>query len=334
MEKRKLKKGEIVLSIIAIFILFLFAFSYIVYHRSVMATLCEYTLRIYIDDVSEEEVIKKLDERVALGDVKYVLEYKNFDFTIEEKEESGMQVFYINEQEKPENVIIYLHGGTYVDQPINFHWRFLNKLAKNTKAEIVVPLYPLVPNHTYLEAYDCLTEFYENYTNNHPESNVILMGDSAGGGLALGLAIHFGEIDLPQPDRLILISPWVDMSMTNERINDFLHTDPMLKMPKINVCAKSWANGKDLKYWKLSPLYGDLTKLKNVTIFVGTRELLYPDCKLLSEKLENANIEYSFNTGVGCNHDYLLYPISEANKGMTIIKKTINSIQNEKNNEE
>lgn len=334
MEKRKFKKHEIVLSIIVIFIIFIFAFSYIMYRRSVMATLSEYFLSLSIDEMTEAEVIAELESRKNQGETKYVVEYDNFNFVFEEKEESGMQVFYLNEQEKPKDVIIYLHGGTYVDRPVYFHWRFLNKLANNTKAEIVVPMYPLAPHYTYDEAYNLLTSFYRDYTANHPDSNVILMGDSAGGGLALGLAEHFGKQNINQPDRLILISPWVDISMTNEKITDFISSDPMLQLTKLNVCAKSWAGDKDLKYWKVSPIYGDLSKLNNVTIFVGTREILYPDCKLLAEKLESANVEHTLVVATGCNHDYLLYPIREANQGITVIKKSINSIDDEKKDEE
>ena len=327
MEKIKLKKYEIALSIGAIFVIFCFAFSYIVYHRSVLATLSEYFLSIYIDEVTEEEMIQELENRKVQGDIKYQMPDFNFDFKVEEKEELGMQIYYINEQEEPKNAIIYLHGGAYIDTPIKQHWKFLNKLANNINCEIVVPLYPLAPNHTFLESYNLLTQFYEDYLNKHPETNVILMGDSAGGGLALGLAEHFTELNIPQPDRLILISPWLDLSMSNPEIEKFIHSDPILQLSQLKVCAESWAGDKSLKYWKVSPIYGDLSGLKNVTIFVGTRELFYPDCKLLSDKLEKLEVQCEFNVGTGLNHIYPLFPISEANKAITMIRKNILSIE-------
>lgn len=330
MEKRKFKKYEIVISFIVIFIIFLFAFSYIMYHRSLMATLSEYTLMLSVDDVTEEEVIKKLESLRKQGDVKYTVDYDKFDLSFSEKYQSNMQVFYLNEQENPETVIIYLHGGTYVDRPLYFHWQFLDKLANNTKAEIVIPMYPLAPVHTYIDAYTYLTEFYQSYISEHPNANVILMGDSAGGGLALGLSIEFGIKNIKMPDHLILLSPWVDISMSNEEIKEYEKIDPMLKMPKIKLCAQSWAGDKNLKYWKLSPLYGDFSKLGKVTIFTGTRELLYPDCKLLAAKLEKANVDYNLVTAVGCNHVYLFYPTREARSGNNTIYKIINSMKKEK----
>lgn len=330
MEKRKFKKSEIAIAIVAIFIIFVFAFSYIMYQRSVMATLSEYYLSITTESLTKEEMIAELENRKKLGDVRQELPDYKFDFSFDEKEEFGMQVYYLNAQEKPKNSIIYLHGGSYVDQPVQWHWRFLNKLANNTNAEIVIPLYPLAPNHTYLEAYDAVTKLYQDYITSHQDSNIILMGDSAGGGLALGLAEYFGTNNIVQPDRLILISPWVDISMTNSQIEEFEGNDPMLNVEQLSACAESWAGGEDLKNWMLSPIYGDLSKLENVTIFVGTREILYPDCKLLAEKLEDQKVDYNLNVGIGLNHDYLLFPISEANKAMTVIKKTINSIEDEK----
>ena len=330
MENRKLKKSEIAIAIVAIFIIFMFAFSYIMYKRSVRATISEYIISIAIKEVTEEEAIEELENRRISGDVKYQLDYK-FDYPIEEKEEYGMQVYYLNEQEKPKNAIIYLHGGAYVNQPNKYHWKFLNKLANNTAAEIVIPLYPLAPNHTYLEAYDVVTKLYKDYIQNHPDTNIILMGDSAGGGLALGLSLYFSEQSISQPDRLILISPWVDISMTNSRIEDFVAVDPMLQLAQLNVYADSWSGGEDLKHWQLSPIYGDLSKLENVTIFVGTREIFYPDCKLLADKLEELEVACELNVGTGLNHDYLLFPISEANKAITIIKKIIKNIEDKNN---
>ena len=330
MENRKLKKSEIAIAIVAIFIIFMFAFSYIMYKRSVRATISEYIISLAIKEVTEEEAIEELENRRISGDVKYQLDYK-FDYPIEEKEEYGMQVYYLNEQEKPKNTIIYLHGGAYVNQPNKYHWKFLNKLANNTAAEIVIPLYPLAPNHTYLEAYDVVTKLYKDYIQNHPDTNIILMGDSAGGGLALGLSLYFSEQSISQPERLILISPWVDISMTNSRIEDFVAVDPMLQLAQLNVYADSWSGGEDLKHWQLSPIYGDLSKLENVTIFVGTREIFYPDCKLLADKLEELEVACELNVGTGLNHDYLLFPISEANKEITIIKKTIKNIEDKNN---
>lgn len=332
MEKRKFKKSEIAISIAAVFVIFLFAFSYIMYNRSVVATLAEYYLSLTTKEVTKEEKIKELEDRLSLGDVKNEFPDYKFDFSFEEKDEAGMQVYYLNEQEKPRDVIFYLHGGSYIDQPVNWHYRFINKLANNTNAVVIMPLYPLAPNHTYLKAYEVVTKLYLDVLYKYQESNIILMGDSAGGGFALGLAQYLNTLNIAQPDRLILISPWVDISMTNPEISEFEGNDPMLQKEVLDVCASSWAGNEDLKHWMLSPIYGDLSVLDNVSIFVGTREILYPDCKLLAEKLSELDVECEFNVGIGLNHDFVLFPISEANKAMTIIKKNIANISDKENN--
>lgn len=103
------------------------------------------------------------------------------------------------------------------------------------------------------------------------------MGDSAGGGLSLALAEYFRMEGIRLPDELVLISPWVDTVMENEEIKAYEPKDPFLCVSSLRVCARHWAGDLDVHDWRISPIYGDMKGIHNVTVFTGTSEIFYPD---------------------------------------------------------
>ena len=137
------------------------------------------------------------------------------------------------------------------------------------------------------------------------------MGDSAGGGLSLGFAIYLKELSLPQPKELVLFSPWVDIATDNPEIASYEPFDPILKQSGIHEVAKFWA-GEDLKQPLVSPLFGDLSGLGRISIYIGTHDILYPDNRLLHEKLLKEGINHRYIERKKMNHVYVGLPIKEA----------------------
>ena len=186
-------------------------------------------------------------------------------------------------------------------------------IIRNTpNSTVYVPIYPLAPKHTYKETFDFLENFYHDILKlNKP---VTIMGDSAGGGLSASFCEYLPEINLPQPKHLILLSPWVDISMANKKYKKYENADPMLGVDALRYCGKFWADDLDLKDFKVSPLYGDVSILDDTAIFVGTRELLYPDIMEFYEKFDKNKVKLII--GEGMNHVYPIYPIPEAKKAL------------------
>ena len=187
----------------------------------------------------------------------------------------------------------------------------------DTEAEVVVPIYPLAPAHDYDEAYSLLTDLYEGMCDRYGADAITIMGDSAGAGLAAGMAETFSHYKLEQPAHLVLISPIVDLSMRNPDIHDFFDRDPMLAPWGLAQLGDLWADGDDICDPRLSPIYGDVSDLKNVTIFTGTREIFYPDAIKFAEKLKDAGVTCDLRVGQGMNHDWPLYPIPEAKEAIS-----------------
>jgi acetyl esterase/lipase len=241
-----------------------------------------------------------------------------------EDNENG-RVFYANEESSSRNTVFYIHGGAYFMDFTRPHWKLLEELIKEADVQVIAPAYRLVPFATYREAFDLIVPLYREYCETHPDKNLILMGDSAGGGLALALTEYFKAEGIHMPDRLILLSPWVDVSMENEKIREYESVDPFLKVTPLRDCAEQWKGGLDVHDWHVSPIYGDLKGIHNVTVFVGTDGIFYPDITkffgMLDEDPSNELI-----IGEEMNHVYPLFPIPEAKPAVDKIISTIQSL--------
>ena len=153
---------------------------------------------------------------------------------------------------------------------------------------------------------------------------VVLMGDSAGGGLAASLTMELKKEKVETPIKTILFSPWVDISLDNEDIEQFVKLDPMIDVESVKYYGKLWAAEVDEKDYRVSPLYGDMSVFNDVTIFVGNREVLYPDDYTFYLKIKLAKIKCELVEGNGLNHVYPIYPIIEARTAMEkIVKKCL-----------
>ena len=255
-----------------------------------------------------EESEKNLEERLQKGE-KPTAPPKNIVSRCEDSENG--RVFYFNEKSVSRYIVFYIHGGAYEYDFIPPHWQFIEKLVKETNALVIAPSYRLAPFATYREAYDLIVPLYRQYRDQYPEKKIMMMGDSAGGGLSLALAECFKAEGIRLPDELVLFSPWVDVSMENEEIPAYQKRDPLLFSESLQPVAKRWADGLDLHDWRVSPIYGDLSGIRNVTVFVGTDEIIYPDATRMFHMLDR-DATNELVVGEGMNHVYPLFPIREA----------------------
>ena len=220
------------------------------------------------------------------------------------------RVFYLNEESAAGRTVFYLHGGAYWNDFSPFHWRYMKGLIKATNAAFVVPAYQLAPYGTFRDAFELIVPLYRQYRQAHPDEKIILMGDSAGGGLALALTEHFRILGLPAPEELILFSPWVDVEMRNPALEEYVTRDPWLTL-SLRVPGLCFGDGADRHDYRLNPLYGDLSGIRNVLLVTGTREILYPDTMALYDKLRR-DPSNELLVGQDMLHVYPLIPLPEA----------------------
>ncbi|MFA5236001.1 MAG: alpha/beta hydrolase [Bacilli bacterium] len=210
------------------------------------------------------------------------------------------------------HTIFFLHGGGYTQRPTPFHFTMLDLLIALTGASVIMPLYPLAPNYTYETAYDRVTRIYEETRLIAKNHVLTLMGDSAGGGLSLGLYFYLHEKKLPLPDKLVLIAPFLDITMKNPGIAAIERRDRMLGSIGLIEMGKRWAGTASRDDYRLSPINGDLALIDEVMVIAGTQDVLYPDCELLVSRLRELQRKVVFIIGTDLPHDYPLMPTAEA----------------------
>jgi epsilon-lactone hydrolase len=207
-------------------------------------------------------------------------------------------------------LIVFLHGGAYAEQILNQHWALAAKLAEGTDRRVVVPIYPLSPRHTHRDVFAKLIDLYGSVTAGVPPADVALVGDSAGGGMALALAqALWGNTG---PADLVLYSPWLDATMSNPVITDVAPRDPLLNVDHVRTLGRFYAGADEPSHPRVSPLNGPLTGLGRVLVFAGTRDVLTPDARRFKDLAEGAGVDLDYREYAGLIHDWVVMPVAEA----------------------
>ncbi|MCH5159375.1 MAG: alpha/beta hydrolase [Clostridiales bacterium] len=292
-----------------------------VYHRSMMASLVAFYFRLTVRHKSDSQVTADIKYLPLVNDVPYVVPRRGRSRKQQSVDYHGMTVVCVNINGRTDRAVVYLHGGGYVRQPRIYHWKYINKLASRV-GNVIVPIYPKAPNHQPNEAFELLTKLYLELCDKYGE--IVLMGDSSGGGLALALVEYWGELGYKQPCKTILFSPWVDLTLSNLEIEEYQKVDPLINASSERIWAKVWAADMSLTDPRISPIYGAMDKLGEIILYSGDREILYPDlCKLYEMMKEKAHVK--FTVGRGMNHVYQIYPIPEARNALD---EVVNEIEN------
>lgn len=235
--------------------------------------------------------------------------------------------YIVNDKaDSQQRVILYLHGGAWVQDPIKKHFEYIDILADELDAKVIMPVYPKVPHATYKETFGLLTEIYINIIAQveHPQQ-VIIMGDSAGGQIALSFAQYIKTLELEQPSHIVLISPVLDVTLSNPEAPAYEKIDPMLAIKGTQCFIELWTGDTPLTDWRVSPINGSLDGLGHITISIGTKETLYPDAVKLSNLLNEKNIEHDFLPGYNLFHIHPIFPIPERRQFLEQLKQIINN---------
>ena len=204
-------------------------------------------------------------------------------------------------------LVYYLHGGAFVLGLNSLYYSMIGRLAKISKAKIVAPDYPLPPEHNVNEIHEWVKSSYIETIAKHNPNNIIIMGDSAGGNLAIALADWIMTSELRKPSNLILLSPWVDLELKNPKL-EANPSEQLLDKKDIQKAAIRFANGLDLKEPLISPLYHNNLKLPKTTIFSGDLDLLHDDIVRFSKKNPKVTLKITNHMP----HVHVIMPTKEA----------------------
>lgn len=217
-----------------------------------------------------------------------------------------------------DKLIFYVHGGGYVSGSCNDHRAIVSKVCVKTGLSCILYEYGLAPEKPFpaaindsIEVWNALPELGYNY------ENVVIMGESAGGGLALSLLFALKDKGLPMPKATVAISPWADLNCTNNAYST-RNRKSLAPLNSWNVFSDYYVGDADPNHPYISPLFGDSLGLPPIFINAGDADELYDDAYLFYQKAKANNVDVYFRQGEGLVHCYpLLAPMfSEATNAL------------------
>jgi len=221
----------------------------------------------------------------------------------------------------PDKLLFYVHGGGYVSGSCNDHRSIVSKVSKATQLKTLLFEYGLAPENPFPAALnDTITIYREVLKKGYRPENIIMMGESAGGGLCLASLLAIRDRKIPLPKAGVVISPWTDLSCSGESY----HTKNKVSLAPLNswtVFSGFYAAESDMTDPYISPLFGELKGLPPLFINAGNADELFDDSRRFYEKARQAGVNITFREGEDMIHCYpLLAPLfPEATKAMNEI---------------
>lgn len=237
----------------------------------------------------------------------------------------------------PTTTVIYFHGGAYVREAISQHWGLVEQLLREVPARVVFPRYPLAPGThpgpsssdpeaapTPSSAEATVTGaagLIAHWAAMVGAGEVVVMGDSAGAGLALAAVQHLRDIGggggLPR--QLVLISPWLDVTMSDPEQAALERGDPILGRAGLAEAGRIYAAELGVEHPFASPLFGSMTDLPPLTVLASTGDLLLPDARRLVAAARAAGVDVDYDEQPGLFHDFALLPVPEGGAARALL---------------
>ncbi|MBL0739813.1 alpha/beta hydrolase [Chryseolinea lacunae] len=206
-------------------------------------------------------------------------------------------------------VVIYTHGGGYIYGSLKSHRAMVSHFAKALGRRILFVEYSLAPEKTFPTALNETVAVIQHLHRTFPEVQFSLMGDSAGGNLALSVALNLKQLDAPAPLYQILLSPWLNMDTVYPSYSQNEKLDPIISKDFLRYAASQYAGGKDIGHPLMSPIHGDFRGLSPTLTLVGAKEVLRDDSLVLHAASVKAGATSVLQVFENANHVWMLTDI-------------------------
>jgi acetyl esterase/lipase len=204
--------------------------------------------------------------------------------------------------------ILYIHGGGYVFGSPRTHRTLTYPLALAAEADVFAAAYRLAPEHRCPAALeDALAAYDWLVGQGRKPAEIVVAGDSAGGGIALATLVALRERGAPMPAGAVLYSPWTDLAVTGESIAKNAGRDAMFNRDSIDGGRWKYLGDLDPRDPRASPLYADLSGLPPLLVFASEAEMLYDDARRLVERARAAGVAATFESRPGLVHIWPLF---------------------------
>ena len=206
-------------------------------------------------------------------------------------------------------VLVYLHGGGYCwGSSKSTHRVGLSNFASISGMPIYCIEYRLAPEHPYPAALEDAVRAWNGICRRFPDSEVILAGDSAGGGFSLALMMRIRDNGGRMPDASILFSPWTDLTCTSETYSTRAKSEPMFPRKAPEDHARNYVpSGIDVSIPEISPVNGSFIGFPRMLILVGDREILLDDSRIVCERASEDGVDVRMDVWPDMFHDWWLF---------------------------
>lgn len=197
--------------------------------------------------------------------------------------------------------VLYLHGGSYTAGSLVSNRAFAGRMARAFDLELITVDYRLAPEHPFPAGLDDARTVYSSLMDRMPSDNIIVAGDSAGGGLSTALLLSLRDGGEAMPRGAVLFSPWLDLTLSSGSITTCAAADPLLREASLRRSARAYA-GDDLRRPLVSPVFADPAGLPPLLILVGTAEILLDDSRTFAERARAAGVDVELDVEDGLIH--------------------------------
>ena len=223
---------------------------------------------------------------------------------------AGIPAEEIKPQESATQLIFHIHGGAFFVGSLKTHRAFLSEIAVRTQMQVVHIDYPLAPEHQYPEASEAVYDAYlQLLSQGILPKDIIISGDSCGANLALALALKLKAEDSELlPSGLILMSPFLDLTLTSESLRYNEKHDALLSIEALETGIAFYVpKGIDKSQPEISPIFGDFEGLPPTLVQIGSKEILLDDATRFETKAKAAKVDVTFKLYTGMWHNFQMF---------------------------
>ncbi len=221
-------------------------------------------------------------------------------------------------------VVLYLHGGGYCCGGLEYAKGFGAALATEGNINVLCPAYRLAPEYPFPAALDDAITAYRFLLERYDPCKIVLVGESAGGGLIFSVCLAAKKLGLPLPGGLVGISPWTDLTASGKSYAENEPIDPSMSLRRLRFFSSCYTDEPENPL--SSPLFGDLLDLPESLLFVGGDEIMRDDAVGLHEKLLAAGCKCALTIAPDMWHVYILYGMKDRRADMDAIRNFIRRI--------
>lgn len=207
-----------------------------------------------------------------------------------------------------ERVILHLHGGAFFGGSPNTHKALCAEISARTRCPIYILDYRLAPEHPYPAAMEDSLAAYQALLDEGFEGNqIVLAGDSAGGALILALAITIRDSGLPLPGAMVMLSPFLDLTVSSHSVQHLAHHDPMLTQAVLLRGGDAYRGTIAADDPRISPVFADLYGLPPTLVQCGSEEILLDDALLFQKLATAAGVHVSCKVFPDMWHNFQMF---------------------------